>query len=285
MFKSRRKRCFFAFLCHRMSCKDPRKAACTNKYKTLQEAISLLKVLVVFHCLLSPEFLHDCEFRGECLHWGWMKGGCEMPTSPADPEHQPVLCVGFVAQSALLNSVTKRTHLSLHSSAECCSPSSLGTQSLLICWGFPFWFLITTYRPVRCWWQHASMKEETPQTLAFPACRFPRDDDNRETGNERCLCWCVCMRDSKSCGFCKNKVAVPLFCYRNYVSCILKSVLKLLYKHYVGLSIFSKYILTIVQKKIKSAIFSRSGSLDKLPFLFLILQLEILASSVAHFLD
>lgn len=226
MFKPSRKGCFFSFLYCRMSRKDPRKAVCINEYKTLQEVILLSKVLVVFHCLLPPEFLHDCECRGECLHWGWMKGCCEIPRRLAASARSTWW---LVVTSALLNRVTKRTHLSLHSFAECYSLSSLGTQSLFVCWGFPFWDLKTTYRPVRCWWQQPHCKEETSQTFAFPICRFPRDADRREMGNERCLCWHVWVRDSKFCGFCKNKVAVPLFCYRIYVSCSLNPVLKLLF--------------------------------------------------------
>lgn len=209
-----------------MSCKDPRKAVCINKYKTLQEVILPLKVLVVFRCLLPLEFLQIRRWLFTLRmdeRWLWdVHTPCRLGASASST-------CWFIALCAFLNSVMKRTHLSVHSFAGCYSPSSLRTQSPLVCWGFLFWVLISTYRPVRCWWQQPHCKEETSQTFVFPVCRFPGMLTTGRWGM-RDVCADMSGWETVNCvPSWNNKVVVPLFCYRIYVSCSLNSVLKLFF--------------------------------------------------------
>lgn len=142
------------------------------------------------------------------------------PRAPASPTGW------FVAPSAFLNSVTRTTLLSLHSSAECYPPSSSGTESVLACWGFPFLFLITTCQMLVTTRLAARKRHHRPLPSLF-VCS-PGMVTTWRWGM-RDVCDDTSGWDSKFCGFWKNKEAVPLFCYRIYVSCTLDSVLKLLF--------------------------------------------------------
>lgn len=138
LFKSRRMGCSFCFLYHRMSCKHPLKIVCTHKYKTLQWSNFTVESACCCCCflLLPPSRISTWL---QIQRWVFMLRMNERRFWDARISCRPRASASFtccfVVLAVGLSSVAE-TPSSLHSCAECYLHSSLGHQSLLVCWGF-----------------------------------------------------------------------------------------------------------------------------------------------------